>query len=150
MTGTVDSSTTERIRPAPPRGISTSTCPRARISALTLSWVSPGTSWTTSGSQPGGLDGVAQHGDDRGVARAGARAAAQEHRVAGLQADAGRVGGDVGPGLVDHPDDAERHPHLAQLEPVGERAAADHLADRVGQAGDVAQPLGHRRPAGRG
>ncbi len=52
ITGTVDSSTTERISPAPPRGISTSTWPRARISAFTLSWLSPGTSWTTSGSSP--------------------------------------------------------------------------------------------------
>ena len=52
MTGTVDSSTTERIRPAPPRGMSTSTSPRARISAFTLSWVSPGTSWTTSAGSP--------------------------------------------------------------------------------------------------
>ena len=149
MTGTVDSSTTERIRPAPPRGMSTSTCPRARISALTLSWESPGTSWTTSGSRPADGHRVAEHRDDRGVARPGAGAAAQEHGVAGLQADAGGVGGHVGTGLVDHPDHAERHPHLAQLEPVGERAAADHLADRVGQPGDVAQPLGHRgQPVG--
>ena len=52
ITGTVDSSTTERIRPAPPRGISTSTSPRARISALAASWPSPGTSWTTSAGRP--------------------------------------------------------------------------------------------------
>ena len=52
MTGTVDSSTTLRIRPAPPRGMSTSTSPRARISTLTVSWESPGTSWTTSASRP--------------------------------------------------------------------------------------------------
>ena len=32
--------------------MSTSTRPRARISALTLSWVSPGTSWTTSAGSP--------------------------------------------------------------------------------------------------
>ena len=55
MTGTVDSSTTLRIRPAPPRGMSTSTMPRARISSLTLSWESPGTSWTTSAVEAGGL-----------------------------------------------------------------------------------------------
>ena len=52
ITGTVDSSTTERIRPAPPRGISTSTSPRARISALADSCPSPGTSWTTSAGSP--------------------------------------------------------------------------------------------------
>ena len=52
-----------------------------------------------------------------------------------------------GPRLVDDPDDAERHPHLAQLEPVGQRRAAHDLADRVGQGRDVAQPVGHRRDA---
>ena len=121
MTGTVDSSTTLRISPAPPRGISTSTRPRARISALTLSWVSPGTSWTTSAGRPRRATASRSAADDRGVARPGAGGAAQQHGVAGLQADPGGVGGDVGAGLVDHPDHAERHPHLAQLEPVGQR-----------------------------
>ena len=145
MTGTVDSSTTLRIRPAPPRGISTSTSPRARISALTLSWVSPGTSCTTSSGRP--LPASAP--------RIAATMAALLDRaldeprsstaLPALRQMPGRVGGDVGAGLVDHPDDAEGHPHLAQLEAVGQRAAAQHLADRVGQAGDVAQPLRHRR-----
>ena len=93
--------------------------------------------------QAGGRDGVTQHGDDRGVAGPRAGAAAQEYGVAGLQADAGGVGRDVGPCLVDHPDDAERHPDLAQLQSVREGAPPHHLADRVGQPGDVAQPLGH-------
>ena len=148
MTGTVDSSTTLRIRPAPPRGISTSTSPRARISTFDALVRVARHQLDDVGVQPGGGDRVAQHLDDRGVAGPRARGAAQQHRVAGLQADAGGVGGDVGPGLVDDPDHAERHPHLAELEPVGQRAAADHLADRVGQAGDVAQPLGHRRRPG--
>ena len=144
MTGTVDSSTTLRIRPAPPRGISTSTRPRARISALTESWLSPGTSWTTSAGSPAVTDGLAEDVDDGGVAGARARGPAQQDGVARLEADPGRVGGDVGPGLVDHPDDAEGHPQLAQLEPVGQRRPPDHLADRVGQPGDLAQPGGHR------
>ena len=55
----------------------------------------------------------------------------------------GGVGGHVGPRLVDHPDHAERHPHLAQLQPVGQGAAPHHLADRVGQPGHLAQPLRH-------
>ena len=149
ITGTVDSSTTERIRPAPPRGISTSTSPRARISSLADSWPSPGTSCTTSAGRPAPAAAVAQHGDDRRVGAAGAGGAAQQHGVAALEADAGGVGGDVGAGLVDDPDHAERHPHLAQLEAVGERRAADHLAHRVGQRGHVAQPVGHRGdPAG--
>ena len=72
ITGTVDSSTTDRISPAPPRGISTSTRPRARISALTASWRSPGTSWTTSAGRPAAPAAVPQHRHDGGVAGAGA------------------------------------------------------------------------------
>ncbi len=87
--------------------------------------------------------GVAEHGDDGGVAGPGAGAAPQQHRVAGLQADAGGVRGDVGAGLVDDPDHPERDPHLAQLQPVGQGAAAHHLPDRVRQAGHLTQPLGH-------
>ncbi len=52
MTGTVDSSTTVRIREAPPRGMSTSTRPRARISSRTESRLSPGTSCTASAGSP--------------------------------------------------------------------------------------------------
>ena len=101
------------------------------------------------GRQAGSLRGLAEHGHDRGVGAAGARGAPQQHGVAALEADAGRVGGHVGTGLVDDPDDAERHAHLAQLEAVGEGRAADHLADGVGQRRDVAQPVGHPgHPAG--
>ena len=74
---------------------------------------------------------------------AGGRRAPQQHGVAGLEADPGGVRGHVGPRLVDHPDHAERHPHLPQLQAVGEGAAADHLADRVRQGGHLAQPAGH-------
>ena len=45
----------------------------------------------------------------------------------------GGVGGHVGPRLVDHPDHPERHPHLAQLEPVGQGAPA-HAPRRPGRA----------------
>ena len=145
MTGTVDSSTTLRIRPAPPRGISTSTSPRARISALTESWLSPGTSWTTSAGRPAATTAPRRTSTMAALLERALEEPAQQDGVARLEADAGRVGGDVGPGLVDHPDDAEGHPQLAQLEAVGQRRAADHLADRVGQPGDVAQPGGHRR-----
>ncbi len=52
ITGTVEPSTTVRIRAAPPRGISTSTRPRARISSVTDSRLSPGTSCTASAGRP--------------------------------------------------------------------------------------------------
>ena len=66
----------------------------------------------------------------------------QQRGVAGLERQTERVDGDVGPALVDHPDHAERNPLLTQCEPVGQRVAAQHLTDRVGQPGDLAQPGG--------
>ena len=65
-----------------------------------------------------------------------------------FQAQAGGVDGDVGPGLVDHADDAQGDADLADLQAVGERGAADDLADGVGQGGDVAQGLGDRGDTG--
>jgi hypothetical protein len=53
-----------------------------------------------------------------------------------------------GPRLVDDADDPERHPDAAQLEPVGQPAAVDDLADRVGQRGDVAHLGGDRGDPG--
>jgi hypothetical protein len=52
MTGTNDSSTTDAMSPAPPRGMSTSTSPRRRMSSLTDSCVVPGTSWMASAGMP--------------------------------------------------------------------------------------------------
>ena len=65
-----------------------------------------------------------------------------------LRAQHRGVDGDVGPRLVDHPDDTQRHPDLAHLQPVGQRVAAQDLTDRVGQRGDVAHRVGDRRRAG--
>ena len=143
ITGTVDSSTTVLISDAPPRGISTSTRPRARISSLTESRVVGVEQLDRVGRQPGVGDRLAQHRDDRRVGAHRRARAAQQHRVAGLEADAGGVGGHVRPALVDDADHAERHPDLPQLQAVGQGRAAHHVADRVGQRGQLAQ---RRRP----
>ena len=87
-------------------------------------------------------------GDDRGehgvrVRRRGR--AAQDDRVAGLQAQRGGVDRHVRPRLVDHGDHAERHAHLAHVEAVGKPLAVDDLADGVGQRGDRAHGVGDRR-----
>ena len=79
------------------------------------------------------------------MARLVSAAALPPRRMTALpdfSAEAGGVDGDVGPGLVDHADDAHRDAHLADLESVGERGAAHDLADGVGEGGDVAQRLG--------
>ena len=129
------------MRSAPPRGMSRSTRPRAVISARTAPWP-PSRRPTASAGRPWALERGAQHGDGGAVGVGGRAAAAQDDGVAGLQAQAGGVDGDVGPGLVDHADDAHGDAHLADLQAVGERGAAHDLADGVGQGGDVAQGLG--------
>ena len=68
-------------------------------------------------------------------------AAAEDRRVAALDAERGGVDRDVGPALVDHEDHAQRHADLAHVQAVGPAARADDLADRVGQGGDLEQRL---------
>ncbi len=52
MVGTVASRTTASIRPAPPRGITTSTSPRAWIRWVTLARSALGSSCTASAGRP--------------------------------------------------------------------------------------------------
>src|SRR5438034_7250302 len=89
------------------------------------------------------LQGLGQDGRDHRIRLERLAAAAQHYRVARLHAETGGVGGDVGPGLVDEADDAERHPDAADLEAVGTAPRLDHGADRVGQGRDLAQAGGH-------
>ena len=121
-----------RIREAPPRGMSTSTRPRARISSRTRSRPSPGHE----------LDGVGRQArrrrrrraaPDEGGVRLGGGAAAQQDRVAGLQAEGGGVDGDVRAGLVDDADHAERDADLAQVDAVG-RGSSRARPRRPGRA----------------
>jgi hypothetical protein len=81
---------------------------------------------------------------DRGVAAQRFRAAAQDRRVAGLEAQRGRVGRHVRARLVDDADDAERHAHQADLDAGGPVAELGDLADRVGERDDVLEAFRHR------
>ena len=66
--------------------------------------------------------------------RMASRAAAQDDRVAALQAQRHGVGRDVGAALVDHRDHAERHARAHDLEPVRAGVRPPSIvADRVGQ-----------------
>ncbi len=67
----------------------------------------------------------------------------QDGRVARLHAQAGGVDGHVRPRLVDDPDHAQRHAHLADLNARRHVAHVANLADRVRQRGDLAQPFDH-------
>ena len=70
-------------------------------------------------------------------------AAAQDDRVAGLEAEGGGVDGHVRPGLVDHADHAERDPHATDGDTARPAAHLVDLAHRVVQGGDLAQAADH-------
>ena len=124
------------------------------IRSTTPSWVAssasssrppPATSAIAPAGSPAASAASARDPRQHRVGVRGRRGAAQHDRVAGLQAQRRGVDRHVRPRLVDDGDDAERHAHLAHVEPVGEPAAVEHLADRVGQRGDRAHAVGDRR-----
>ena len=61
--------------------------------------------------QAGLAQALAERGDDGAAGAQAVRAAAQDRRIAGFQAQRAGIGGHVRPALVDDADDAERHPH---------------------------------------
>ena len=75
-------------------------------------------------------------------------AAAQQHRIPALEGERRDVDRHVGAGLVDRTHDAERNPHLAELDAVGQARAAHDRADRIGQGDDVAHGGGERTHSG--
>ena len=139
MTGTLATALSACFSPSPPRGMIRSTTPSWPASSASCS--RPPETSETAPSGNSRRDDRGEHGVR--VRRRGG--AAQHDRVAGLQAQRGGVDGDVRPRLVDDGDDAERHAHLAHVEPVGEPVAVDHLADGVGQRGDRPHRVGDRR-----
>src|SRR5574344_165324 len=71
-------------------------------------------------------------------------AAAQDHRVAGLEAQRRGVDEDVGAALEDDGDDAERNADLPDDDAARTLPRPQLLADRVGQRRDVADARDHR------
>ena len=97
-------------------------------------------------ASPGKLRLQGRPGDDLGedaIGAVGVAAAAQDDGVAGLEAESGGVDGHVGPGLVHHRDDPERHPDPLDLQSLGRPPPGDDLPHRIGQGGDVAQAAGY-------
>ena len=78
-----------------------------------------------------------QAGVDRGARVVALAAAAQDRRVAGLEAQRAGVAGHVRPALVDDADDAERHAHALDPQAVRARPLRDHRADRIRQRRDL-------------
>ena len=101
--------------------------------------------------QAGGAQPVDHAGMDGGGAAGALRPAAQDHRVAGLQAERGGIGRHVRPALEDHADDAER---LGDAADAAARSAASHSASTrptgSGSAATSSRPLGHRLDPGGG
>ncbi len=60
-----------------------------------------------------------------------------------LRQSAAGIGGDVGPALVDHADDAERHAHALDGHAIRTRPAFAHRADRIGKAAHHLDAVGH-------
>ena len=95
------------------------------------------------GGQASLLHGLAEHVDDGRIGSERLAAAAQQYRVARLEAEAGGVGRDVGARLVDEANDAQRDADARDVDSVRPAPGLHGLAHGVGQRGDLAQPCRH-------
>ena len=93
--------------------------------------------------QAGASERTPQQLDDEARGMEAVGAAAQHDDIARLQAERARVGGHIGTRLVDHADDADRHAHAADHQPVRPLPFLDLGAHRIGQGRDVVEALGH-------
>ena len=91
------------------------------------------------GGQIVGRQAILENPMEGAVGVQGFLAAAEHNGVAALDAQRGRVDGDVGPGFVNEEDDAERHGDLVDHQAVGPHAAVEDAADGIGQGGHLAQ-----------
>ena len=97
----------------------------------------------------GTLGQAGPHGGGRqnvgdGLVGAGCEASAPQHAgVARLHADAGGIGGHVGPRLVDHGHHAKGHRHAAQADAVVQGGFQGHHAEGVGQLPQLVEGIGH-------
>ena len=105
------------------------------------------TTCTASGGRPARGQAFLDQLRQRAVAMDRFRAAAQDRRIAALDAQAGSVHRDVRARFVDDADHAQRHPHLADLDAGRAELHVGDFADRVGQRQPLFQPFGHRRNA---
>ena len=90
----------------------------------------------------------AHHSSNRLVGMDRLLAAAQDHRIAGFQAQRRGVGCYIGARLKNHCHNAEGHRHLYNLQAVRPVPAGEHLAHRVRQGNNLPHPLRHPRNTG--
>ena len=155
ITGTVACSLSASFSPSPPRGMTRSTRPSADAIWRSSSRSPPVTGEIEPAGRPAASTDSTATAAEHGVRVRRHRRPAQHDRVAGLDAERRAVDRDVRARLVDDRDDAHRHEHLLEPDPVRQRALLDHVADRVGQRGHVADvaarsPRAAARPAAAG
>ena len=102
-----------------------------------------GTIWIASLRQAGVLEALDQAGMDRLRGMQRIRAAAQDHGIAGLEAERAGIGGDVRPAFIDDADDAERRAHALDMQAVRAIPLGDDLADGIGSSAIGADAIGH-------
>ena len=129
-TGTRASACTRPTSPLPPRGTITSMNSVIVSIAPTAARSVVGTSWIAASGSPAAFSPGDEAGVDRLRRAQALRAAAQDRRVPGLQAERAGVGGDVRPALEDHPDHPERRPHPPDVQARRPVPFGDHLPDR--------------------
>ncbi|MNL31315.1 hypothetical protein D3C87_1530960 [compost metagenome] len=71
------------------------------------------------------------------------RSAAQDHRIAGFQAQCAGVSRHIGTAFINHADDAERRADTLDIQSVRTIPGGNHLSDRILEFGDLAQRLRH-------
>jgi hypothetical protein len=96
-----------------------------------------------AGGQAGGLQAFDDGGVDGQAGGQAFRTAAQDHGVARAHAQGRRVGGDVGPALIDHGDHADRRAHPGDVQAVGPGPARGGDAQRIGNRGHGLDALRH-------
>ena len=103
-----------------------------------------GTSVIASFGQAGFAQSLHQAFMDRAAGTETVGAAAQDHGVAGFQAQHAGVGRDIGAAFENHGDDAERHADALDGHAVRALPAFGHDADGIGDVAHGHDAVGHR------
>ena len=102
-----------------------------------------GTSVIAASGRSGFAQALHQAFMDRAAGAETVGAAAQDHGIAGLQAQHAGIRRDIGPALEDHADDAERHAHALDGHAVRPLPALGDDADGIGDAAHDVDAFGH-------
>ena len=148
MTGTLATFWSAAFKPSPPRGTIRSTVSLWVASSASSSRPPPATRPTHPSASPAPTAASAAIRTSAAFECSALGGAAQDDRVARLDAQRRRVDRDVRARLIHDRDHAQRHAHLAHIQPIGQAPAIDHLADRVWQRNDLLHRAGDRLDPG--